>query len=199
MFLGALVLAATIVASSCEQVPLFAQFASQGDSLRGYTVPLETAVAIHKFLTFHVKLSGSVAYEQPGKVTLSMQRVPPEDRALFADVSAPRTWPQNYDLRVIGTSTNNDQKIYHMTGVPRGQSGVDHFLADVKQDGSSIAAQWFLRGGGTIVSTIENQNVGGFMLPKRELADIDASGYKIHVEITFGDYILNGPVALAPR
>ena len=200
MFLAALVLAIAATTGTCAEVPLFARFAAEAPELRAYTVPLETAVAVHKLLTFHVRLSGSVSYDGPGGVTLRMDRVPAEDRALFAHIGSPRTWPRDYQLQLLGTSTANGQAIYHIAGTPReSSSGVERFVADVNEDGSLIASQWFLRGGGTIKSTLENQIVGGFILPKHQLADIDVGGYKIHADMTYGQYLLNDAAVTAQR
>lgn len=66
--------------------------------------------------------------------------------------------------------------------------GVDRMTADIYGDGGQIKAEWYLTGGGTIKSTIQTQAIRGYVLPKREQADIVASGYRIHADMSYGNY-----------
>jgi hypothetical protein len=84
---------------------------------------------------------------------------------------------------------------YHLKGIPRQPSQIDYMLVDVSDESTPIVAQWFLHGGGKIVSTIETQMVGAYVVPKHERADIDVDGTKIHAEMTYGEYALNSEVS----
>src|SRR5579872_1449733 len=130
---------------SCEKIPLFARFAADEASLRSYAVPVHTAVALHKLITFHFGLNGTVYFKQPDRIALNMHMVPAEYRQLFADLGTPRIWPQIYDLQVVGSETTGTRTTYHLKGVPKQSSDVTSMLADVSDDGSPIVAQWVLR------------------------------------------------------
>lgn len=182
--------------NTVQRVPLFAQFANEDPALRSYSAPLHVSVAIHKLITFHVGLDGMVYFRRPGKLAMTMQRVPEQYQKLFAKLGTPRTWPQNYDIQVTGTDETSDgQKIYHVRGVPFNSCEIDHLVADVGPAEMPVKATWFLRDGGTIVSTIESTTVGGYVVPKEQHADINAGGFKIHADMTYGDYDVNGQIS----
>ena len=61
-----------------------------------------------------------------------------------------------------------------------------------------IAGQWIMRDGWTVNATIVTENVGGHLLPKEQIAEITGHGYRIHTDLTFGDYQFSG-VATAAR
>ena len=182
--------------NTVQRVPLFAQFANEDPSLHSYSAPLHISVAIHKFLTFHFGLDGTVYFQRPGHLAMTMQRVPEQYQKLFAKLGTPRTWAQNYDLQVTGTDEGPDgQKIYHVRGVPLTACEIDHMVADMGPATMPVKVTWFLRDGGTIASTIESTTVGGYSVPKEQHADINASGFKIHADMTYGDYELNGQIS----
>ena len=187
-------LALAMQAGSTNQVPLFAQYGSQGMALRSYSVPIHIDVAVHKLFTFHFGLNGTVYYRRPGRLAATIHDVPEKYQRGFAELGTPRTWPETYDMQVVGKDTAGGQCVYHLRGTPLQQSDVDYLLADIS-DGAPIKATWYLRGGGTITSTFEMTNIGDYSMPKQQKLDIDAQGNKVHAEITYGDYDLNGQVS----
>jgi hypothetical protein len=181
--------------SSVDCVPLFAQYASEAPSLHSYSVPLHATVAIHKLFTFHMGMNGMVYYQQPDHIAVDIHSVPEQYRKIFAKLGTPRTWPQSYDLQVIGVDGTGDQKVYHLRGTPYNSCEIDHLTADVSTDNSPVKATWYMRDGGTIAATIEFTNAGSYSVPKDEHIDIDSGGFKIHADLDYGDYAVNGPIS----
>lgn len=182
--------------NAVQHVPLFAQFATEDPALRSYIAPLHISVAIHKLFTFHFGLDGTVYFRRPGRLAMTMQKVPEQYQKLFAKLGTPRTWPQTYDLQIVGTDeTASGQKIYHVHGVPFESCEIDHMDADVGPSNTPVKVTWTLRDGGTIVSTIESTTVGGYSVPKEQHADINAGGFKIHADMLYGDYEVNGQIS----
>jgi hypothetical protein len=182
--------AATLSAS--DQVPLFARFLVDGASLQSYRVPIHARVTLHKIVSVHVNLNGEMQYVRPDRLLLTIGRVPEQQRQFFVKLATPRTWPLNYDLQLTGTSAINGLIHYAIHGVPKhADDGVDYLVANVSNDISpTIDATWFLSGGGTITMRIETAMIGGYVLPVRQNADIKLPGYKIHADISYGEYLL---------
>ncbi|MGH7684517.1 MAG: hypothetical protein ACREMT_09240 [Vulcanimicrobiaceae bacterium] len=180
--------------SAANQVPLFAQYGTQGLALRSYSVPIHIDVAVHKLITFHVGLNGTVYYRRPGRLAASIHDLPEKYQRGFAELGTPRTWPETYDMQVIGKETTGGQCMYHLRGTPVQQNDIDYLVADVA-DGAPIKATWYLKGGGTIKSTFDMTNIGDYSMPKQQHLDIDAGGSKVHADITYGDYDLNAEVS----
>jgi hypothetical protein len=181
-----------------DRVPLFAQFATEDPALRSYSVPLHVSVAIHKLFTFHFGLNGMVYFRRPGSLAMSMEKVPDKYQRLFSRLGTPRTWPQTYELHVVRTDRTKDgQTVYRVRGVPLETCDIDHMVADIGPASAPVKATWFLRDGGTIAATIESASVDNYLVPTAEHADIDAGGFKIHADLTYGDYDLNTRVSEA--
>ena len=181
--------------SSLENVPLFAQYASEEPSLRSYSVPLHASVAIHKLFTFHVGMDGMAYFRRPDRFAVDIHGVPERYRKTFAKLGMPRTWPESYDLQVVSVDGTGDDRIYHLRGTPYHSCEVDHLEADVSSGSAPVKATWYMRDGGTIAATIEFTNVGMYSVPKAEHVDIDSGGFKIHADLAFGDYEVNGQVS----
>jgi len=181
--------------SSVDCVPLFAQYASEEPSLHSYTVPLRATVAIHKLFTFHMGMNGTAYFRSPDRFAVDIHGVPDQYRKTFAKLGTPRTWPQSYDLQVVGIDGTGDDRIYHLRGTPYHPCEVEHLEADVAGPNAPVKATWYMRDGGTIAATIDFTNAGAYSVPKSEHADIDSGGFKIHVDLAFGDYAVNGPVS----
>jgi hypothetical protein len=175
-------------------VPLFARFATEGASLRSYVVPVQANVTVHKIIALRARLAGNMRYAKPNRLDLTMNRVSPQQRRVFAKISTPRAWPQYYNLRVTRTSTIKGHKYYVIRGVPKTRDdAVDHLIADVSDARApQIYAQWFLRGKGTITMRIQTAMVRGYVLPVRNQTDIDVPGYRVHADVTYGRYALSG-------
>jgi hypothetical protein len=191
-----LMLALAMQASGARQVPLFAQYGTQGAALRSYSVPIHIDVAVHKLITFHFGLNGTVYYRRPGRLAATIHDLPEKYQRGFAELGTPRTWPETYDMQVIGKDMVGGQCVYHVRGTPTKQNDIDYLLADIP-DGAPIKATWYLHGGGTIKSTFDMANIGDYSMPKEQHLDINAQGSKVHADITYGDYDLNGEVSEA--
>lgn len=179
-----------------SQVPLFAEYGNEAPPLRSYSVPVHIDVAIHKLFTFHFGLNGMVYYRRPGKLAMTIDRVPEKYQRAFAELGTPRTWPQTYDLEVLGKDVTSGHCVYHLRGTPLQPNDVDYMLADVPSDSGPVTAVWYLRGGGSISSTFDMAMVGGdYIMPTEQHADIDAQGFKLHADLTYGDYDINGEVS----
>ncbi len=190
-----LALAFTMGPGGATQVPLFAQYVSEDPGLRSYSVPIHIDVAVHKLFTFHFGLNGMVFYRRPGGLSATIHDVPEKYQRGFAELGTPRTWPQTYDMQVVGKNIAAGHCVYRLRGTPLQQNDIDYLLADVPSDGAPIKATWYLHGGGTITSTFQMGSVDEYSMPKEERLDIDAQGNKVHADITYGDYDLNGEVS----
>jgi hypothetical protein len=192
-----LVVALGMHQAALNQVPMFAQLGSEEPALQSYSVPVHVSVAIHKLFTFHFGLNGRVYYRHPGQIALNLEKVPEKYQRGFAQLGTPRTWPQNYDMQVVSKDTVDGTCVYHLRGTPRNNSDVDYMLADVPSGTGPIKATWYLHGGGTVSSTFDMAPVGDYLMPKAQHADIDAEGFKIHADIAYGDYDINGDISSA--
>ncbi|MBV8425338.1 MAG: hypothetical protein JO349_09100 [Candidatus Eremiobacteraeota bacterium] len=190
-----LILALGAGRSSLDTVPLFAQYASEDPSLRSYSVPLHAKVAIHKLITFHFGMNGMVYYRKPDRMAVNIDSVPEKYRKTFAELGTPRTWPMTYDLQVTAVDETPNGKVYHLCGTPRTANDIDHLVAEVRGPDDPVKATWFLRGGGTITSTTEFTTAGRYQVPKVQHADIDVGGVKLHADLEYGDYEVNGQIS----
>lgn len=181
--------------TSVDSVPLFAQLANEDPSLRSYSAPLHARVAIHKLITFHLGMNGTVYFRRPDHFAVAIDSVPEKYRKVFAELGTPRTWPMTYDMQVTGVDNNGGEKVYHLCGTPRTADDIDHMVADVGDPGAPVKAVYFMRGGGTIDSTTDFTTVGTWQVPKSQHADIDVGGVKLHVDLDYGDYEVNGQIS----
>jgi len=177
--------------SGSDRVPLFTQYASEDPALRSYSVPVHIDASIHKLFTFHFGANGTMYFKRPGRLALETRSVPEKYRRIFADLGTPRTWPLTYDLQVLA----NDGTTYHIRGTPRTPCDVDYLEADVGPSSVPVKAWWHLHDGTTIASTIESSSVGNYLVPKVEHAEIVTGGFKIHADLEFGDYEVNGQIS----
>ncbi|MGH7684260.1 MAG: hypothetical protein ACREMT_07945, partial [Vulcanimicrobiaceae bacterium] len=139
-------------------------------------------VTVRKIISLHARLHGSMRYEQPNALSLSLNRVSPQQRKVFAKLATPRTWPEYYKLQLVRTSDVHGHKDYVIRGIPRNAAdAVDHLVADIS-DGPTprLNAKWFLRGRGTITMHIETAKIRGYVLPVRDQTDVNVPGYRIH-------------------
>ena len=181
--------------SSVDSVPLFAQYASEEPSLRSYSVPLHASVAIHKLFTFHMGMNGMAYFRRPDRFAIDIHGVPEQYRRTFSKLGMPRTWPESYDMQVVSVDGTGDDRVYHLRGTPYHPCEVEHLEADVAGENAPVKATWYMRDGGKIVATIDFTTVGTYSVPKVEHADIESGGFKIHVDLEFGDYEVNGQVS----
>jgi len=181
--------------SSVDGVPLFAQYASEEPSLRSYSAPLRVTVAIHRLFTFHVGMNGTIYFLRPDHLAIDIHAVPEQYRKTFASLGTPRTWPETYDMQVVGVDGAGNDKVYHLRGTPYHSCEVDHLDAEVANASTPVKATWHMRDGGTIAGTIAFTSAGPYSLPKDERLDIDSGGFKIHADLEFGDYNVNGQVS----
>jgi len=173
-------------------VPLFARFASDGTSLRSYVVPVQANVTVHELVAIKARLAGNLRYGQPNRLNLTLNRVSPDQRRVFAKIATPRAWPQYYNLHLLRTVNIHGRKHYVIRGTPRNAwDSVDHLIADVP-DGKTpvLYAQWFLRGKGTITMHIQTAMVRGYVLPVHNQTDINVPGYRVHADVSYGRYAL---------
>ena len=177
---------------SHANVPLFARFASDGTRLRSYVVPVHANITVHKVISIRARLAGNMRYAKPDRLLLTLNRVSPEQRRVFARIATPRAWPQFYNLHLLRTVSINGRKHYMIRGTPQNPSDpVDHLVADVPDGATPVLyAQWFLRGKGTITMHIQTATVNGYVLPVRNQTDINVPGYRVHADVNYGHYDL---------
>jgi hypothetical protein len=183
------------IEGTIASVPLFARLSAEGTNLRSYSVPISLAVTIHKFLfAFHFRRNGTVQFELPDTLTTTIASVPKRYTDVFAELGTARTWPLIYDLELLGSDVIEGHRTYRLRGVPLQPSDVDHVLIETTEAYAPIEAQWFLHSGWTITSTIETEIIADHLVPKGESTDIVGHGFKIHSDMTYGNYTLNDAV-----
>ena len=179
-----------------SSVPLFARLAADGTSLHTYSVPIHIMARVRKsVLSVGFARDGNVSFEEPDHLSISIQSVPERYANVFAQLGTPRTWPWFYDLELRDRSSVAGRDTYELTGVPRGSSDVDHVVIRMSDESQPIEAQWVLHDGWTITSTIVLESIGNYLVSKTEEYDITGHGFKIHSEIQYGNYKLNGETA----
>lgn len=176
-------------------IPILTQLANEPE-LHSYVAPVDVEATIHKLIfTFAIRRHGTAQFHSPDSLTISLLSVPARYTAIFGELGDIQTWPVIYDLEPLDDELNGVPAAFHLRGVPRQTSDVDHVLIESTDAGSPITATWYLRDGWTISATIQTEFVEQHLLPKHEIADIVGHGMKIHTELTFGDYTLNADVA----
>lgn len=180
------------LATTVASIPLFARFAADGANPSSYSVPIHLVASLHKLIfSFAFRRDGMVSFSQPDVLRVSIKSVPQQYAHVFGELGTPRTWPMLYDLRIVGSQLIGGRAWYQLRGVPRNPSDVDHVIIQVADEKSPIRARWFLHGGWTLTSTVNLVPVQDYLVPRREQADITGHGYRIHSDITYGNYMLN--------
>ena len=174
-------------------IPLFARFASDGDSLHGYQAPVHMSGSLHKFFfTFHFERDGTVKFEQPATLQYAFDSVPSKYSSMFNQLGTPRTWPSIYNMDCVKATQEDGVTDYEIRGVPKDPSSdVDHVVIHMDDQGGPIVAQWILRDGWWVTSTIQMESVNNYMLPKEEETDVTGHGFRIHSDVTYGSYQLS--------
>ena len=184
-----------------SRIPIFAQFLADGTRLRSYIVPVHAHVTLRKLIVLHVLLNGTIKYRQPDEVALTLPRVSQQQRNVFAKLSTPRTWPDNYNLQVTGPTIVDGRGHYIVHGVPKKANDAVAFLsADISDEpAAQIRVQWHLSGSGTITMLIDTARIEGYVLPVRQRTDIHVPGNNVHADMRYGEYVLNSPAASVSR
>jgi len=196
MLVAALGTAPTIpTAMTPSATEILTRVTGRDAALQSYSVPVHIDVHVRKVIMWHFGLGGMQYFKRPDRIALDVQRVPPQGRKLFAELGTPLTWPQQYDLRLVGA--NGDRGPYHLEGTPKAASDVTRMVVDVEgtDPAAPLHAQWWTNDGSTIDMQITEQPAGGYELPKHAEADLDITGTKIHASIDYGPYAVNEAVA----
>jgi hypothetical protein len=158
-----------------------------------YTVPVHVDAKVHRLITLHFGMNGTVYYKRPDHLALAMSHVPSGFRKLFAELGNAQTWASTYDMTFVDAlGGGSSGEIYRLKGVPKQDGDVDHVLLDLSAaDLTPQHASWLCRDGSTIDMTFLNEPFGGYELAKRAEADMVLSGWKIHAVMDYGPYVLN--------
>lgn len=196
-FVATVTIAAASPAPSNEvtiaSIPLFARLALDGESLHAYQVPVHMTGSLHKFFfTFHFARDGTVKFEQPASLQFAFDSVPSKYSDVFGQMGTPRTWPAIYDLQCAKAVNDNGDTKYEIHGIPKDTSSdIDHVVITMDDQGGPITAQWFMRDGWDVTSTIQMESVNNYLVPKEENTDVTGHGYHIHTDVTYGSYVLS--------
>lgn len=171
-------------------IPLFARFASDGASLQGYKAPVHLSGSLHKFFfTIPFKREGEVSYVKPDSLDFTIGSVPEQYSSMLGQLGTPRTWPYLYDFTCVKNTATDGSAAYELRGIPKSASSdVDHLVVRMSDGDAPIQAEWTLKDGWTITSTIQLEDVGNYLVPKEENARITGHGFDIHSDMTYGDY-----------
>jgi hypothetical protein len=173
--------------------PLFARFASDNGSLHAYQAPVHMTGSLHKFIfTFHFERDGTVKFEQPDSLEYAFDSVPRKYSDMFNQLGTPRTWPVIYRLECVKATEEDGVTEYEIHGVPKdASSDIDHVVIRMDDRGGPIVAEWTLRDGWSVTSTIQMESVDNYLLPKEENTDVTGHGFHIHSDVTYGNYQLS--------
>jgi hypothetical protein len=181
-------------ATTPSATEILARVTGRDAALQSYSVPVHIDVRVRKVIMWHFGLGGMQYFKRPDRLALDVQRIPPQGRKLFAELGTPLTWPQQYDLKLVGA--DGDRGPYRLEGVPKRASDVTRMVVDIGGDPSApMHAQWWTNDGSTIDMQITEQAAGGYELPKHAEADLNITGTKIHASIDYGPYSVNESVA----
>jgi len=174
-------------------IPLFAQFASDGPLLHGYKAPVQMTGSLHKFFfSIHFRREGEISYVRPDSLDFSLDAVPQQYSSMLAQLGTPRTWPYLYEFECVKNVGADGTAMYELRGVPKSPSSdVDHLVVRMSDGSGPIDAQWTLKDGWVVHSTIHMESVGNFLVPKEENSDITGHGFNIHSDMTYGNYVLS--------
>ncbi|HZW54169.1 MAG TPA: hypothetical protein VFF00_09040, partial [Candidatus Elarobacter sp.] len=140
---------ATIPSAASTASEVLARVNAHDARVESYAVPIHIDVRVKKLLTFHFGLDGTQYFKRPSKLALDVPRVPAQGKKLFAELGTPLTWPQQYDLRLVGT--NGDRGPYHLEGVPKHGGDIARMVVDIDGDPSApLHAQWWTTDGSTV-------------------------------------------------
>jgi hypothetical protein len=174
-------------------IPLFARLASDAESLHAYQAPVRMSGSVHKFFfTFHFEREGKVTFEQPASLQYAFDSVPQKYSNMFNQLGTPRTWPAIFDLQCVKATTgDNGATQYEIHGIPKDSSSdIDHVVIRMSDQDGPIIAEWILRDGWDVTSTIQMESVDNYLLPKEENTDVTGHGFHIHSDGTYGAYDL---------
>jgi hypothetical protein len=161
-----------------------------------YAVPVHINAKVHRLITLRFGMDGTVYYKRPDHLALTMNRVPAGFRKLFAELGNAQTWASTYDMTFVDALEDGSREMYRLKGVPKREGDVAQVLLDVSAtDFSPHRAQWVCHNGSTIDMTYVNESIGGYELAKRAEGDMVLSGWKIHVILEYGSYVLNESIA----
>lgn len=165
-------------------------------SLNSYSVRVGFDFDIHAFLRLRFSPQATYYFKRPDKNELVFDSLPPgaqQFQRFFGSIGTPETWPKTYDISLTGTSGAGAGARYLLRMVPKDRSSnVDH--VDVIVDSENLGVvkeQWFYRDGAGITMDQVNERVGGYVLPKEQIADFNFPSYKAHAVSTFDGYHLN--------
>lgn len=168
--------------------------------LNTYEVPVTIDAHIYEVLTLPVSMSGKRYFKEPDREALKMNSVPSIAKAfqnVYSTLGTPVTWCKTYVINVVTPSVSFDRPVYELQAVYRHPSKVDHIQLDVDASNfDPMQARWFYKNGAKIVMNIEEQLVNGkYRLPQRETLDVQFPQYKGDAVVTYGQYVLNQPIA----
>ena len=168
-------------------------------SLNSYSVRVGFQFNVHAFFTVHFSPQATYYFKRPDKNELVFDSLPPgaqQFQRFFGSIGTPETWPKTYDITLAGSSGTGPGERYDLRMVPKDQtSSVAH--VDVLVDAQSLGVvkeQWYYRDGATISMDQVNERVGGYLLPKEQIADFNFPSYKAHAVSNFDGYHLNADI-----
>jgi hypothetical protein len=171
-------------------IPLFARFATDGSTLRGYSAPVYISGSLRKFfISIPFKRQGEVTFARPDSLDFTIQSVPKQYDALLAQLGTPRTWPYLYTFSCVKTTSTDGTTAFELRGTPKDTTNdIDHVVIRMPDGDGPIDARWTLKDGWVVTSTIHMQSAGAYLVPKEEDADIVGHGLRIRTDLTYGTY-----------
>jgi hypothetical protein len=168
--------------------------------VQSYTVPVHFEVHLHKPIGAHTEVDGIAYYQAPGHGALVLDKAHGIIGSFFKGTYdldlVPQTWPANYRVLSMSTTTENGQPVIVLDALPR--TGGEDIASVVFRLGgprhAPIGANWTYKDRSTIALTLANGPVGTHALPQTATVAVDMPKYKLDGTVTYGTYALNAPV-----
>ena len=174
--------------------------AAVSKGLSSYSVPVHFEVQMHKPIGMKAGADGVAYFKAPAKAAIAITHVPGPLGGFFKGSytldMVPQTWPSKYSVTSVERGDDYGTPAYLLQAVPKEDPSVDHVVFGVTTaDYQPISAHWFYKDGSSIVLTIQNAPVEGYMLPHTETISVAMPKYALDATAKYGEYAINEPVA----
>ena len=194
----ALITASSTAASTLTGDELLAA-AADAPGLQSYTVPVRFDVHLHKPIGTHSRVDGTANFEKPGRGALAITKATGIIGGFFRGIYhldlVPQTWPANYHVLSVATSSDDGIATTTLTAQPK--TGDDIAEVQFRLAGhplTPVAALWTYVNHATIALTFVNGRAGAYTLPTSATVSVDMPKYKLDATATYGTYALNAPI-----
>lgn len=167
--------------------------AAQSASLRSYTARVKFDVQIHSFIDLRPTLHATYYFKKPDKAKLVFDSLPfgaEQFKNLNASLATPATWAAEYDVAFATQPASDGPWVLAL--VPKKEGNLERVLVTVDRSSYGvIKTEWKYRNGGTIRVAQRNERIGGYLLPRSQVADFALPSYSAHAVSSYDEYKIN--------